>query len=432
MTRRAAVDTRWDVIVVGARPAGAATALLLARQGLQVLVVDRGSYGADAVSTHALMRAGVLQLSRWGVLPALQAAGTPAVRCATFVYGDERLCVPVKPRDGVEALYAPRRTLLDRVLVDAARAAGAEFRFGTRAVGISLDGRGRVTGLETTDASGGTQCHHGEVVVGADGVHSALAGFVRAECTRMAASSSAMAFGYWEGLPVDGYRWYYRPGLSAGAIPTNGGRTCVFVSAPAWGTPASSRADLARDYLAVLGRVAPDLAEAIPHAQLDGRLRVFPGERGFLRRAAGPGWALVGDAGYFRDPLTAHGLTDALVDAEYLAGAILAGRDAALSAYATDRDRRALVMFEVTERIASFAWTLDEVRGLHKRLASAMNEESAGVLSRDGLGWGDHRSQPFRIAAAPNSTLAQRPECERVGAQEVTCASRASRTRASC
>jgi 2-polyprenyl-6-methoxyphenol hydroxylase-like FAD-dependent oxidoreductase len=117
----------YHVVVVGARCAGAATAMLLARAGHRVLLVDRGRYGTDTLSTHALMRGAVVQLHRWNVLPAVIASGTTPVRQATFYYGDESITVPIAPRDGIEALYAPRRYVLDRLLVDAARADGAEI-----------------------------------------------------------------------------------------------------------------------------------------------------------------------------------------------------------------------------------------------------------------------------------------------------------------
>jgi 2-polyprenyl-6-methoxyphenol hydroxylase-like FAD-dependent oxidoreductase len=109
-----------DVVIVGARAAGAAAALVLARAGIDVVVVDRSRYGADTLSTHALMRAGVVQLHRWGLLESVIAAGTPAVRKTTFVYADETIPLPIKPSHGVDALYAPRRTVLDPILVDAA------------------------------------------------------------------------------------------------------------------------------------------------------------------------------------------------------------------------------------------------------------------------------------------------------------------------
>src|SRR5262252_9707364 len=119
------LDSAYDVVVVGGRCAGAATALLLARQGLDVLVVERGMRGADTLSTLALMRAGVLQLSRWGLLDAIKAAGTPRIETTTFHYGGEPLQIRIKPRGEVDALYAPRRTLLDPLLADAAAASGA-------------------------------------------------------------------------------------------------------------------------------------------------------------------------------------------------------------------------------------------------------------------------------------------------------------------
>src|SRR5262245_16251873 len=130
----------YDVIVVGARVAGASTAMLLARQGLRVLVVDRDRYGADTLSTHALMRGSVFLLSRWGVLDRVMEAGTPPIRQTRFDYGSESVTVNIKPSSGVEALYAPRRTVLDRMLADAAEAAGAEIRYGLSVIGMLRDG----------------------------------------------------------------------------------------------------------------------------------------------------------------------------------------------------------------------------------------------------------------------------------------------------
>jgi flavin-dependent dehydrogenase len=384
VTTSSALRPRYDAIVVGARCAGAATAMLLARAGLDVLVVDRGQPGADTLSTHALMRGGVLQLHRWGLLDAVRAAATPAIRFATFHYADEEVAVPIKPRDGVDALYAPRRTVLDPLLVRAAAGAGAQVEHGVAAVDLLRDAAGRVSGVVLAGPGGAQVRVSAPIVVGADGMRSRIAALAGAQAERVAVHATAVVYGHWAGLEVEGFHWYYRPGVSAGAIPTNDGRTCLFVAMP----PARFRRELAhgvdRLYQEVLAEAAPELARAVGRARLERKLWSFAGPAGFLRRAWGPGWALVGDAGYFKDPLTAHGITDALRDAELLARAILAGGDEALASYQAARDAVSLGLFEVTDRIASFEWDLDEARRDHRALARHMAAEAEMLLGLDG------------------------------------------------
>src|SRR6516164_4936877 len=158
----------YDALVVGARCAGAATAMLMARRGLRVLAIDRTGYGTDTISTHALMRGGGMQLHRWGVLPRLAAAGTPAVRETTFHYGAETVVVDIRPSDGVTALYAPRRTLLDRTLVDAARDAGAAVWHGYSLLDLIRRSDGRVCGATVQDPAGNAFAIKADLVVGAD------------------------------------------------------------------------------------------------------------------------------------------------------------------------------------------------------------------------------------------------------------------------
>ena len=131
-----------------------------------------------------------------------------------------------------------------------------------------------------------------------------------------------------------------------------------------------------------LREVSPDLAGRVAGSAGPGKLRAFAGRRGFLRRASGPGWALVGDAGFFRDPITAHGITDALREAEFLAGAVLEGEDA-LARYQAGRDERVRGLFDVTDRISSFDWTLDEVQEQHLVLAREMNALVDEIRSLD-------------------------------------------------
>jgi 2-polyprenyl-6-methoxyphenol hydroxylase-like FAD-dependent oxidoreductase len=373
------VTGRWDVVVVGARVAGASTAMLLARAGLRVLCLERARPGSDTVSTHALMRGGVLQLARWGLLDEVR-AGTPPVRRTTFHYGDEAVPVSLRPASGVDALYAPRRTLLDRVLATAAARAGATVRFGTVVTGLRRDDAGRVTGVLTRDRDGAVREEPAGLVVGADGRESLVARAVAAPGSFPGRAATSVVYGYWADLPVDGYTWCYRPAASAGAIPTGGGLTCVFAGgrpgdvAPlvrAGGPAAALRA------LTAGGPLGPGLAAA----RLEGTVRYVRGTPAHLRRPYGPGWALVGDAGCWKDPLSTHGMTAALRDADLLAAAVLAApgpgpaRTAALRHYAAERDRLSLPMLRVVEQVAAHDWDLPRLRALLVELSSVMAEE---------------------------------------------------------
>ncbi len=369
------IRPEYDALVVGARCAGAATAMLLARAGLRVLAVDRAREGSDTISTHALMRGGVLQLVRWGLIDRLRATSTPAVRSATFHYGEEALPFAVKPRDGVDALYAPRRTVLDPLLVDAARAAGAQVVHGAALAGVVRGSSGRVEGAVIETLDGGRARVAARIVIGADGARSRAARLVSAHTERAGRHACGVVYGHWSGLEVEGYHWYYRPGVSAGAIPTGDGRTCVFAALPRPRLLDALPGGVDAVYREVLAEAAPDLAAALGSARLDAKLQPFPGIPGFMRRAWGPGWALVGDAGYFKDPITAHGITDALRDAELLARAVVSGTEAALAGYQSARDAASVELFEVTDRIASFAWDLEEAKGLHRQLARHMASE---------------------------------------------------------
>ena len=381
-------DSHYDAVIVGARCAGAATAMLLARQGLRVLAIDRGRYGTDTLSTHALMRGGVLQLHRWGVLDAIKAAGAVPIRRTTFYYGDDLLTIPIKPRDGVDALYAPRRALLDRLLVDTSVASGAHVRHGIQLDRLLWSGDGRVNGVVVRDEKGESHRVAAGLVIGADGLRSTVARLVGAQTYVIGRHASAVVYGHWEGVELEGYRWYYKPGISAGAIPTSANETCVFVAVPASRFLKTFRGDIAAGYLRLLRDVAPDIAETVGFARRVGNLNGFAGHSGFFRQSWGAGWALVGDAGYFKDPLTAHGITDALRDAELLADAVASGSTAELWHYQETRDRLATGVFEVTDRIASFDWDLVSVKALHETLASEMSKEVrmlAAIAAPDAL-----------------------------------------------
>jgi 2-polyprenyl-6-methoxyphenol hydroxylase-like FAD-dependent oxidoreductase len=375
---------RYDALVVGARCAGAATAMLLARQGQSVLLVDRDRHGADTLSTLALMRAGVLQLHRWGLLDRIRAAGTPAIRFTSFIYGDETITLPIKPRDGVDALYAPRRTLLDALLADAAAESGADVVYGPRLVDLERDSNGRVVGAVIEERGGAMRRVGAGIVIGADGLRSTVAHLVDAATYREGRHACGVLYTFWPGLPDDRSRWYYRRGVSAGSIPTNNGHALVFSAVPRQRFHEEIRADMEGGYRRVLAECAPELAGELPERTPSERLRGFPGQPGLMRRSHGPGWALVGDAGYFKDPITAHGISDALRDAELLARAVGRGTDRALADYESTRDELSLRLFEITDAIAAFGWDLERLKPLHLDLSKTMNHEVEALLGLDG------------------------------------------------
>ena len=378
-----ALDPNYDVVIAGARCAGASTALLLAREGAKVLVVDPLPRGRDTLSTHAVMRGGVLQLHRWGLLDAVVRAGTPALRVTTFDYGDENIRIPIKPRDGVDALYAPRRTVLDPILAQAAEDAGAHVLHGLSVVDLVRDGHGRVRGARVAGPDGTPRSVAAGLVVGADGVRSRVARLTDAPVRHEATHTTASVYGYWTGVGREDNRWYFRPGVGMGTIPTNDGATCVFVSMTPADFAEARRKGLEETFHAMVRQVDPELAGRLTDAAAVGSLRAFAGTPGYLRDPVGPGWALVGDAGYFRDPLTAHGITDALRDAELLARAVIRGGDAALDAYRETRDRAARGVMDVTDRIASMAWSMEEVKTLHQTLSREMNVGIEAVQGAD-------------------------------------------------
>jgi flavin-dependent dehydrogenase len=378
----------YDVVVVGARVAGASTALLLARAGARVALVDRAPYGTDTLSTHAFMRAGALQLRRWGLLDEVVAAGAPAVRRTTFHYSDgESVEVAIRPGAGVDALYAPRRHVLDRILVDAAVAAGVDVRHEASVTALLRDHTGRVAGVRIADRAGRAVDLPATITVGADGIRSTVAHETGSVVIRRGRSCSAMLYRYYADLPATGYEWAYGPRAAAGFIPTNEGRTGVFVGTTTGRLRALRRDGSERAFATLLAAAAPRLAERVASAAPVSRMHGWAGTAGFMRRSWGPGWALVGDAGYFKDPITTHGMTDALRDAELLADAILealAGvvpEAVGLARYQALRDQLSSELFDVTERIASYAWGLDEIRSLLRQVSSAMSAEVSHLQS---------------------------------------------------
>jgi flavin-dependent dehydrogenase len=369
------LEAHYDAVVVGGRCAGAATALLLARAGLRVLVVEQAARGSDTLSTHALMRGAVLQLSRWGLLDGVIASGAPRIETTTFYYGGEPVEIRIKPRDGVDALYAPRRTVLDPLIADAAAAAGADVVYRMRVTGLLRDARQRVNGV-VVESGGVARAIRTGLVIGADGLHSVVSKQVAAVPYRVGRHMSGVIYARLRGVGLSGYHWYYATGAGMGVIPTNGGETLVFVAVTREQFLRTLRLDLPGSFAALVKQMAPALLPAVD-AGVAGGYHGFAGHPGIVRQAWGPGWALVGDAGYFKDPITAHGMTDALRDAELLAQAVLRGTDSALADYQARRDDLAIRLFEISDQVASYAWDIPRVQALHKALSEEMQREVA-------------------------------------------------------
>lgn len=349
----------YDVVIVGARVAGSATAMLMARRGLRVLVVDRASFPSDTLSTHQIQVPGVARLARWGLLDPLVAAGTPATRRVRLEFGGVVLDGSFPPFEHVDALYSPRRFLLDTMLIEAAQRAGVEVweRFAVEDV-VWRDGR--VVGIRGRRRDGATVTVPTRLVVGADGKHSTIAKAVAAKRRSHQAPATLACYTYWSGVPLDRGELYHGPGYAAAAFPTNDSLTMVYVAAPI-ADFARFRVDLQANYLALLDRCG-DLGQRVRAGRRAERVRATPDLPQIIRQAYGPGWALVGDAGLVMDPISAQGITNAFRDAETLADAVSAayaadaGPEASLPAHLARYERRRDAvngpMYAFTQRLA--------------------------------------------------------------------------------
>jgi 2-polyprenyl-6-methoxyphenol hydroxylase-like FAD-dependent oxidoreductase len=260
-------------------------------------------------------------------------------------------------REGVDALYSPRRTLLDTILVEAAREAGAEIRENFRVTEVTASG-GRVTGIRGGARGCPEVTETASLVIGADGKRSLVAGAVGARRYRELPVRSFASYSYWAGVPVSGGELYQRPGRAVAVFPTNGDLTMVYTAAPITDFE-SARADLEGHYLRTLD-LCGDLGERVRSGSRAERLRTTPDQPSMFRWPHGPGWALAGDAGVVMDSISAQGMTNALRDASYLAGAVVAGLGGsrpladALRDHQCRRDRAIRGVYDFTLGLAAF------------------------------------------------------------------------------
>jgi 2-polyprenyl-6-methoxyphenol hydroxylase-like FAD-dependent oxidoreductase len=345
----------YQAIIVGARCAGSPMAMLLARKGYRVLMVDRATFPSDTLSTHVVQPLGVAALSRWGLLDRLVATGSPSIDTYAFDFGHFTISGAPGTKDAPVA-YCPRRTILDKLLVDAAAEAGAEIREDFTVEEVLMED-GCVVGIRGRSKGGDTITERADVVVGADGRNSLVAETVRSEKYHERPPLLAPYYTYWSGLPMSGrFETYIRPNRGFAAAQTHDGLTMIVGGWP-HSEFATNKKDIEGNYLKLF-ELAPEFADRLRSAKREGRL-AGASTPNFFRKPYGPGWMLIGDAGYIKDPITAQGINDAFRDVERGAIALdegLAGArssDEAMGDYQRSRDAAVLPMFEFTCQLAT-------------------------------------------------------------------------------
>jgi 2-polyprenyl-6-methoxyphenol hydroxylase-like FAD-dependent oxidoreductase len=371
------MSRHYDAIIVGARCAGSPTAMLLARKGYRVLLVDRATFPSDTLSTHLVHPPGIAALARWGLRDRLAATGCPAIHTYVFDFGP----VVITGAPGTAetpVAYCPRRTVLDALLVEAAAEAGAEVLDGLAVERITIE-QGRVVGIEGRTERGAVVAERAEVVVGADGRSSAVAAAVRPERYHERPPLMAPYYAYWSGLPMDGrFETCIRAHRGFAAAPTHDGLTLVIAGWP-YTEFAANKKDVLGNYLATIG-LESELTERLRAAKRESRLVGAPTPN-FFTKPYGPGWALVGDAGYLKDPITGQGISDAFRDAELCAIALDAAFagvlpfEEAMGEYQRVRDEQVLAMYDFTCQLA----TLDPPPPAMQELIGAMRGNRAAM-----------------------------------------------------
>jgi 2-polyprenyl-6-methoxyphenol hydroxylase-like FAD-dependent oxidoreductase len=348
----------YDAIVVGARCAGSPLAMVLAREGFRILLVDRDTFPSDILSTHYIHPPGVNILAKWGLLDEVLASNCPPLRRSTFGFGPAVGQGEMDP-EGKQFGLAPRRYVLDNILIRAASAAGAEVREGFSLQGLGRDGE-TVTGISGRDATGAAVVETARIVVGADGLHSRVARLVDPVEYNRVESLVCAYYAYFSGVDIDmaSIYLYGAPGAGALAFPTNDGRLCV-AGARQREDMDRYRSDIESTFFATLEQANPDFAARVRAGKREERFLGSGDLPHYFRKPYGPGWALVGDAGLHLDPTMGLGITKAFSEVELLAPALAAGlrgekgREAALAEFHAARDRDWVPMAQQNLEMAS-------------------------------------------------------------------------------
>jgi flavin-dependent dehydrogenase len=354
----AASMTNYDAIVIGARCAGSPTALQLARKGYRVLLVDKATFPSDTISTHFIHAPGMAALARWGVADRISALNCPPVTGYRFDFGFFTIAGTPQPVDGIGVAYAPRRYLLDTILVEAAAAAGVEIRTGFSVDEVLVE-NGVVVGIRGRDDGGQEVTERARVVIGADGRRSLLAKAVQPEQYNEKPNLAAVYYAYFSGVPCTEFEAHVRDRRGWGVIPTNDDLTLVVCGWPEDEFKANRR-DVEGNMLKSFEQ-SPEFAERVRAGTRETRVWGAGDLAGFFRKPYGRGWTLVGDAGYHKHPITAMGITDAFLDSERMVASLddaFSGRDTfdeAMARYQKERDEHVLPMYEMTSDFAAIA-----------------------------------------------------------------------------
>jgi len=378
----------YDAIVVGARCGGAPAALLLAREGFRVLLVDRATFPSDTISTHILWPHGAEILARWGLLERLAATGLPPIcRRMTFDVGPFALHGAIPDANDGLGGFCPRRTVLDHILVTAAAEAGVEVREGFTVDDLLVTGD-TVAGIRGHGRGGQRVEERARIVIGADGVNSFVARTVGAPEYDVRPIAACGYYSYFSGVVQDDIELYVRDHCAFGGAPTNDGLHLVMVNWPARDF-SSVRADVDGHVWRALG-LAPDFAHRVRAGRREEKWYGTAGVPGYFRKPYGNGWALVGDAGYNRDPITAQGISDAFIDAGSLTQAIKAAFsgdstvEAAMAAHETTRNKRVRPMYEFTTHLAALEPPPPEMQALFGALRGNQDATNAFLSAISG------------------------------------------------
>jgi len=377
-----------DVIIVGGRCAGSSLAMLLAREGVQVLLVDRASFPSDIPHGHFIHRHGPRRLRDWGLLDRIE-AHTPAITSMVLDAGDFPLLARNLVEDGLAWGYGPRRATLDSILMDAAAASGAEVRPSFNVFEYIIE-NGTVVGIHGRTQNGNTVLERAPLVIGADGRNSGLARAVSAPIYNQVPPLLCYYFSYWSGVTSEPFELYVRNAERRVifSFKTENDLFAVFVGAPVEEFE-TFRRDIEPAFMRSLDLI-PDFTARVRAGHREERFYGCSDLPNFYRRPYGSGWALVGDAGVHKDPFLALGICDAFRDAEFLADAIReglgGGRSMAEAMADFERRRNDASAKDFQENVSSARFTPLPPEVLAARAAARQNAGAATQLIKRRMG----------------------------------------------